>query len=159
MVFFKSASRRDCEQHGARIPSQARLFFYNSVFFQFAVHQRESGSSVPPREPTNQQGNPGHPLKVYLFLKKDIFSTIGVWLCQVLGAQSLQSTELSLQSSKLGLPHSLTRRRVCPLSLWFQWEGSFACWRGGVPITTRGQTLWYSRYMYTVCTVLRDCDS
>ncbi len=55
-----------------------RLFFYNSVVLLFAVHQRESGSSVPPRESTHQQGNPGHPLKVYLlpFLKKaDIITT------------------------------------------------------------------------------------
>ncbi len=36
------------------------------------------------------------------------------------GAQSRQSTKLSLQSSELGLPHPLARRRVCiPPPLWF----------------------------------------
>ncbi len=47
-------------------------------------------------------------------------------------AQSRKSAKFFLQSSVLGLPHPLTRRRVCPPPpLWF---------RGG-------QTLWYSRYI------------
>jgi hypothetical protein len=53
--------------------------------------------------------------------------------------QSRQSARLFLQSSELELPHSLTSRRVC--SPFF---GSGV----GVPIQTRGQTLWYSRYIF-----------
>jgi hypothetical protein len=33
-----------------------------------------------------------------------------------------------LQSSELGLPHPLARRRVCPP--WFRGEGTLACGRG-----------------------------
>ncbi len=34
-------------------------------------------------------------------------------------SQRRQSAKLFLQSSELGLPHSLTRRRLCPPPLWF----------------------------------------
>ncbi len=37
--------------------------------------------------------------------------------------QSRQSAKLILQSSELGLPQLLTRRRVCPSSPWFRGEG------------------------------------
>ncbi len=47
-----------------------------------------------------------------------------------------QSTKLSLQSSKLRLPHPLTRRRMCTPPL-VPGEGV----GGGVPIPMRGQTL------------------
>ncbi len=67
--------------------------------------------------------------------------------------QSRQSAKLFLQSSELGLPHPLTRRRVCP-PLWTGGGGvhTHACGRGsgGVPIPTRGPTLWYSRYICTL---------
>ncbi len=67
-------------------------------------------------------------------------------------AQSRQSTKLSLQSSELGLPHPLTRRRVCTPHLIQGGEGrpSLAGEGVGVPIPTRGQTLWYSRYERTL---------
>jgi hypothetical protein len=58
----------------------------------------------------------------------------------VLRSQSSQSAKLFPQSSALGLPHLLTRRRVCHPPL-VTGEGG-----GRVPIRTRGQTLWY----YTV---------
>jgi hypothetical protein len=36
-----------------------------------------------------------------------------------------------------------------PLTLWFRGGGTLACriGGGGVPVRTRGQTLWYSRYI------------
>jgi hypothetical protein len=52
-------------------------------------------------------------------------------------SQSRQSAKLFLQSSELGLPHPLTRRRVCsPLlwcapPLWFRGRGTLASGRGG----------------------------
>ncbi len=57
--------------------------------------------------------------------------------------QSRQSAKLFLQSSELGLPHPLSRRRLCPPTL---------CGRGvgGVPIPTRGHTLWCSIYIRTL---------
>ncbi len=61
--------------------------------------------------------------------------------------QSRQSARLFLQSSELGIPHLLTRRRDCP-------PGSghpLLRERGwGVTIPTRGQTLWYSRHICTL---------
>jgi hypothetical protein len=71
-------------------------------------------------------------------------------------AQSRQSAKLFLQSYELGLPHLLTPQASLP-SLWLGggrvgWY-TLACGRGGgaVPISTRGQTLWYSRYICTLC--------
>ncbi len=59
--------------------------------------------------------------------------------------QSRQSTKLSLQSSDSGHP----RRRVPPL--WFRREAHSLAGEGvGVPIPTRGQTVWYSRYICTL---------
>jgi hypothetical protein len=49
--------------------------------------------------------------------------------------------------------HPLTRRRVCSPLLWFRGGGyTLAAGEGvgGVPIQTRGQTLWYSRYLPVV---------
>jgi hypothetical protein len=66
--------------------------------------------------------------------------------------QSRQSAKLFLQSSELGLPPSLSRKRVCPPPFGPVEGGEFtlACGRGngGVPIPTRGHTLWCSTYMY-----------
>ncbi len=58
-----------------------------------------------------------------------------------------------LLSPELGLPQPLTRRRVCPPPLWFRGRDTLACGRGdgGVSIRTRGQTLWYSRYICFLC--------
>ncbi len=74
------------------------------------------------------------------FFKKCIFRILWLPNFTVLGwlkgegAQSRLSAKVFLQSLELGLPHSLTRMRE----------------RGwGVPIPTRGFTLWYS-YMYFV---------
>ncbi len=47
-------------------------------------------------------------------------------------------------------PHILTRRRVCP-PLPLVGGGGSREGVGGVPIRTRGQTLWYSRYICTLC--------
>ncbi len=55
------------------------------------------------------------------------------WKCswwQLSVSQSRQSAKLFLQSSELGLPHSLTRRRVCPPPLVP--GGTFACGGWGV---------------------------
>ncbi len=51
------------------------------------------------------------------------------------------------------LSHPLTRRRVCPPPLWFTGgKHSLAVEGGrGVPIRTRGQILWYFRYICTLC--------
>ncbi len=62
--------------------------------------------------------------------------------------QSRQSAKTFLQSSELGLPHPLIRRRVCPpLVPGGEGAQSLAGEGGGVPIPTRGQILWYSRYI------------
>jgi hypothetical protein len=55
-------------------------------------------------------------------------------------AQSRQSAKLFLQSSELGLPHPPPAGRGV----------------GGVPIPTRGHTLWYSVYK-VLCGVLCVC--
>ncbi len=50
-----------------------------------------------------------------------------------LRAQSRQSARIFLQSSELGTPHPLTRRRVCPPPPYFvPWGGgdTLACGRG-----------------------------
>ncbi len=63
----------------------------------------------------------------------------------------MRSAKLFLQSSELGLPHPLSRRRVCPPStLWSGGEGKLACGRGvgAVPIPTRGYPLWCCIYIY-----------
>jgi hypothetical protein len=67
--------------------------------------------------------------------------------------QSRQSAKLFLQSSELGLPHPLPQASVPPPTLWFRGEGTLACQRrvGGVPIPTRGHTLWYSVNISTLC--------
>jgi hypothetical protein len=62
--------------------------------------------------------------------------------------QSRQSTKLSLQSSELGLPNPHTRSRVCTPSSLVGVGDTLARGRGrGVPIPTRGQTL-YFRYIW-----------
>ncbi len=60
-------------------------------------------------------------------------------------AQSRQSAKLFLQSSESGLPHPISCRGVPPFGPVGR-EGTFACGRGvgGVPIPTRGHTLWCS---------------
>jgi len=74
-----------------------------------------------------------------------IFWDISVW------TQSRQSARFFLQSSKLGLLHLLSRRRVCSPLLWLG-RGVHTRLRGGwgFPIPMRGQTLWYSRYICTM---------
>ncbi len=66
--------------------------------------------------------------------------------------QSRQSAKISLQSSELGLPHPLTRRRMCPPPFGTGGRGILAGERGGgrVLISTRRHTLWYSIYMCTL---------
>jgi hypothetical protein len=78
--------------------------------------------------------------KVYLYIPYTRFSR----------PQSRQSAKLFLQSSELGLPHPFTRRRVCAPSFGPGGGYTLACRRegGGVPIPTRGHTLWYSIGIY-----------
>jgi hypothetical protein len=74
-------------------------------------------------------------------------------------SQSRQNDKLFLQSSELGLPQFLIRRRVCP-SPRFWGEGHTRLReRGGgrVPIPTRGHTLWYSLNI-TVRTLCKACS-
>ncbi len=69
--------------------------------------------------------------------------------------QSRQSARLFLQSSELGPPRNpLTRRRVCPPPL-IPGEGHTRLRERGweVPIRTRGHTLWYNRYICTLCCI------
>jgi hypothetical protein len=65
--------------------------------------------------------------------------------------QSRQSAKPFLQSSELGLPPPLTRRRVCPPP-GSGGRGTLAGEKGGgrVPIPTRGHTLWYSIFLSTL---------
>jgi hypothetical protein len=76
-----------------------------------------------------------------------------VMLAKIRFRSHAQSARLFLQSSELGPPQSLTLRRVCPPPFGsaggthpLTGEG----WVLGVPIRTRGQTLWYSRYICTL---------
>jgi hypothetical protein len=69
-----------------------------------------------------------------------------------------QSTKLSLQSSELGLHPPLpppTRRPVCtpppPFGSGRRAHSLAGEGMGAVPILTRGQTLWYFRYICTLC--------
>jgi len=73
-----------------------------------------------------------------------LFSIVGLVSQQ---PQRRQSVKLFLQSSELGPTLPLTRRRVCPPR--FRGGEVRGCKRGGggVPIRTRGQTLWYSPYI------------
>jgi hypothetical protein len=68
--------------------------------------------------------------------------------------QSRHSAKLFLQSSELGLPQPLTRRRVCPPPCGSGGRNTLAGKRGDgrIPIPTRGHTLWYSIYIYFVTT-------
>jgi hypothetical protein len=69
--------------------------------------------------------------------------------------QSRQSARLILQSSELGPRPTPSPAEECkPLHPVPGWRDTLACGRGGgrVPIRTRGQTLWYSRYtVYLLC--------
>jgi hypothetical protein len=62
----------------------------------------------------------------------------------------LQSAKLFLQSSELGLPHPLTRRRVCPPPPWF-WGGGHTRFRergvGSPSSYTRGNILCGTPYI------------
>ncbi len=64
-----------------------------------------------------------------------------------------QSTKLFLQSSELGLPQPLTRRRVCASPLWFRGEGRTRWRERGweSPNSDEGHTLWHSWYTYVLC--------
>ncbi len=60
--------------------------------------------------------------------------------------QSRQSAKIFTQSLELGLPNPHSRRRVLVGG-----KGTLACGRGvgGVPIPTKGHTLWCSVYIST----------
>jgi hypothetical protein len=90
------------------------------------------------------------PKAPYTFWRRDLWKG-GYERDRPARSQSRQSARLFLQSSELGLPQPLTHRRVRPLPLWFRgWEHTRLWERGGVPIWTSGQTLWYSRYICTL---------
>jgi hypothetical protein len=55
---------------------------------------------------------------------------------------------LSFFSSRRNWNSPLTRRRVCPPPLWY-WGGGGAHSLAGVPISTRGHTLWL--WYYVLC--------
>ncbi len=81
-------------------------------------------------------------------------------------AQSRQSAHHFLQSSELGLPYPLTRRRVCtsPPTPFGSGGDTLTRGKGGgrVTIQTRGQKLWYSKYRFTLWSVpihLKLCNS
>jgi hypothetical protein len=83
---------------------------------------------------------------------KKIFRTFySFFLCRcywIFFPQSRNSAKFFLQSSELG-PPTPSHAGECVPHLWFPGEGgALACERGGgvVPVRTRGQTLWYSRY-------------
>jgi hypothetical protein len=61
--------------------------------------------------------------------------------------QSRQSARLFLQSSELGLPQPLTRRRVYPPPPRFLGGERGA---GRVPIPTKGHTLWFALFIRTL---------
>jgi hypothetical protein len=69
-----------------------------------------------------------------------------------LGPQSRQSAKLFLQSSELGLTHPHPQASVPPPSFGSVREGHTRLRErgGGVPILTRGHTLWYSFYIRTL---------
>ncbi len=73
------------------------------------------------------------------------------WLTHRVGL----SAKLFLQSSALELPHPLSRSRSPPpFGPGGRHTGTLACGRGfgGVPIPTRGHTLWCSVYICTLWT-------
>jgi hypothetical protein len=79
--------------------------------------------------------------------------------------QSRQSAKLFLQSSDLGLPHPLARRRVCAPPLWFRWGGGAHSlageWRGWESPNSNGGTYTvvfyiYIQYMYFVLYTFKD---
>ncbi len=63
--------------------------------------------------------------------------------------QSKQSTRLFLQPSELGPSHLFSRRQVCPPFGFWGGGGAHSLAGEGVPIRTRGQTLWYAMYICT----------
>jgi hypothetical protein len=85
-------------------------------------------------------------------------SSAWLLILEVFQAQSRPSAKLFLQSSELGLPHPLIRRRVCLPTFGPGGRGTLAgeSRGGGVLITTRGHTWWYSMYgMYFVISGLQ----
>ncbi len=70
-------------------------------------------------------------------------------------AVAVQSAKLFIQSSALGLPHPLSRRPVCPPTLWSGGKGTLACGRGvgKVLIPTRDIHCG-PLYIYVFCGVL-----
>ncbi len=69
-------------------------------------------------------------------------------------AQSRQSAGIFLRSSELGPLIPSPASECVPLPLWFRGGHTRLREKGwGVPIRTRGQTLWYSRFfVYVLCT-------
>jgi hypothetical protein len=62
--------------------------------------------------------------------------------------QSRQSARFFLQSSELGPPHFFTHKRVCPPPPFGSGGTPLLAGEGGGVVPTRGQTLWFSRYVY-----------
>jgi hypothetical protein len=76
--------------------------------------------------------------------------------CRQVGilSQSRQNARLFLQSSELGLSPTPSPAGLCapPPLFGSVWRDTLSCGRGGwrVLIPSRGQTLWYSRYICTL---------
>jgi hypothetical protein len=89
------------------------------------------------------------PLWVFIFLLVGQYGQVHVSNQQE-RPQSRQSAKLFLQSSKLGPPQP--QASVLPHPLVGGREGTLACGRGvgGVPISTRGHTLWCFIYIRTL---------
>ncbi len=100
-----------------------------------------------------------HTMKIIHYpitLHNECLTHVGILQCRILKFKCTAhrvDRVLGFFSSrpKFGLPHPFTRRRVCP-PFYSSGEGthSLAGGSGGVPIPTRGQTLWYSRYIFTL---------
>ncbi len=94
-------------------------------------------------------GNTRNPMLLSLWAH--ILSPLtGVKVCYEVGLKHSVDRVLGCFSNRPNWdPHPLTRWRVCFAPLVRGGKDTLACGRGvgGVPIQTRGETLWYSRYI------------
>ncbi len=96
--------------------------------------------------PTPRQ--PWWPMKI----GEDVPEAVFVFAILRGDSQSRQSVKLFLQSSELGHPQPLARKRVPPPPFGSGGRSTLAGEKvgGRVPIPTRGHTLWYSIYIRTL---------
>jgi len=118
-------------------------FSWISCCGPWSCHNPSSAQpSVPPR-PLQVNKSPCQMSSLLFFVIGRINS--GQWTPQSIHIGRV----LSFFSSRRNWDSS---RRVSPLTLWFRGVGTLACGRGvgGLPIPTRGHTLWYSVYISTL---------